>query len=172
MVSRKAALWLSLTVILLFGVAMAILEIQVNKPKVWPPIDENAAREVLDRTVRLARDRQYEAICREIPDYPNLCKQLLDGAGHPGQDAPAVVGVTGAGSSRVMLRLEGKRADGTPYDADFEVRWASIKGKDRLVANYPIYWSGVSIADPQPCATVRENEACAEATVVIPPPTS
>jgi hypothetical protein len=146
---RYVRLWLSLAGILLFAVVMAVLQARLNKPRVWPPIEENAARAVLDRTVQLARDGRYEAICEEIPDYPDGCRQLLDGAKEakwwPGSASPTVVGVTGSGTSRVLLHLEGTRAGGTFYTADFEVRWDEIRGSNRLVSTFPIYWSGVQI---------------------------
>jgi hypothetical protein len=142
-------LWLSLAGILLFAVVMTVLETRPNKPKVRPPIEENAARAVLDRTVQLARDRRYEAICAEVPDHPNMCRHLLDGAKEaewwPGSASPTVVGVTGAGTSRVLLHLEGTRADGIFYTADFDVQWDEVRGSNRLVSTLPIYWSGVQI---------------------------
>lgn len=169
--ARKQLLWLGLAGIAVFVAVVMAIELRPKRPKYVPPIDVASANEILDRTVRMVHEGRIDQICEEIPDYPGMCRWLLDGAKQsdwwPNTERPRVVRVSGADTERVMLHLEGTRRDGTSYDADFEVTWGPIK--DKLVGSSPIYWSGVRMGEGGPRTTCTAQPC---PPVAVHPPTS
>lgn len=118
----------------------------VRDDTVDPP-SRAEAEAVLDEAVRLARAGDYTGLCQSVAFATGICRNLILGsqeAGwYPSQDRPEVLGLRQTADGSTVLRLRGKRADGSAFTSDFDV----LRDDRGVRGGTVVYWSGVTIAE-------------------------
>lgn len=131
------------------------------------PIETSEAEELLSVAVDLAQAGRFADLCQTAGSRSN-CRSILEFTTSegwlPNDEMPLVVGVkhypaTDTGVEHLVLRVQGRRADGATYETDFPV----IRADDgKAVSLYPTYWSGMDFSASANACTRQVSEVCAQ----------